>query len=335
MPLWIQLLPSLGSTALVAFLAWRMLKWSHSYLGDLRPLRLNRAEWKLLAGTSWWAYLVSIGTAIYFTTDRLVIGAFIGTGEIPRYQVNYRVCELLMLVIVTASFVGMPKLTQWMASPQAADKHRLLTEVNRLSAFEIVVSCGAVLGYLAFNNLFIHLWLDRAHQAPLSLQFAFACNLAITVGGNAGIQLSMRASDKGLKYAGLVCAGTGLLNLALSVLSVKLVSVYGLTFAITGVAVATVVAQSISSICLGAVTSRYLNLPLGRWIARCWLLPVGYTLFAALLKQLLPDSSLTHLGLLSACYLGLFLVVCRVVGLDRELIRFELRQVWSMFSRNK
>jgi O-antigen/teichoic acid export membrane protein len=335
MPLWIQQLPYLASAALLAFLAWRMLKWSHPWLGDLAPLKRNRAEWKLLAGTSWWSYLVSIGTTIYFTTDRLVIGAFIGTGEIPRYQVNYRVCELLFLLIVTASFVGGPKLTQWMASPLAPDRQRLLTEVNRLSTFEIVVGCGSVLGYLAFNNLFIRIWLDRAHQAPLALQFAFACNLAITIGGNAGIQLSMRCGDKGLKSAGLVCFGTGLLNLALSILSVKLVSVYGLTFAITGVAVATVVAQSISSVCLGAVTSRYLNLPVGRWLARCWLLPVVCTLLAAMLKQLLPDSSLMHLGMLSACYFGVFLVVCRVAGLDRELIRFELRQARAMFFGNK
>jgi hypothetical protein len=126
-----------------------------------------------------------------------------------------------------------------------------------------------------------------------------------------------------------------LLNLALSILSVKLVSVYGLTFALTGVAGATVVAQSISSICLGIVTSRYLNLPVGRWTARCWLLPLGYTLLAAMLKQLLPDNSLVHLGVLSACYLGLFLVVCRIAGLDRELIRFELRQARAMFFGNK
>jgi hypothetical protein len=38
--------------------------------------------------------------------------------------------------------------------------------------------------------------------------------------------------------------------------------------------------------------------------------------------------------MLSACYFGVFLVVCRVAGLDRELIRFELRQARAMFSRN-
>jgi O-antigen/teichoic acid export membrane protein len=277
-------------------------------------------------------YLVSVGTVIYFTTDRLVIGAYIGTGEIPRYQANYKICELALTLILTAAFVGLPKLSQWIASAEPADRKRLMVEVNRLNVFEIVLGCGAVLGYLAFNNIFVGLWLDKAHQAPLALQVAFACNLAVSVGGNAGIQLSVRSGDTGLKYAGLAVAGTGLLNLALSILSMKLVPFYGVNFGITGVAMATVIAQSISSLCLGGVTCRYLGLSVGRWAARCWLLPIGFTLLAAGLKRLLPGDSLMHLGLLSACYLGVFLLVCRLAGMNQEIVRSELNQLRGLFS---
>jgi len=334
LPLWIQLLPYLGSAALTTFLAWRMLKWSHPWLGDLRPLKRDRAEWKTLALTSWWAYLTSIGTVIYVTTDRLVIGAVIDMGKIPMYQVNYKVCELAVTLIVTAAFVSFPKITQWIASSDEGDRRRLLAEVNRLSVFEIVLGCGAVLGYLCFNNLFVGLWLGKAYQAPLPLQVAFAANLAVTVGGNAGIQLSMRAGDKGLKYAGLAVAGTGLLNLALSILSVKLVSVYGLTFAITGVAVATVIAQSICSLCLGTVTCRYLGISALRWAGHCWLLPIGFTLAAAGLKKLYPNDSLAHLSMLAGSYLLIFLAVCWLAGVNRELLRAEFAQARKMFGLN-
>jgi O-antigen/teichoic acid export membrane protein len=328
LPLWIQLLPYLGSSVIMAFLGWRMLKWSHPWLGNLRPLKQDRAEWKALTGTSWWAYLVSLGATIYLSSDVLVIGAEFGPGAIPRYRVNYRVCELFITLIVTASFVGIPKLTQWIASPQEGDRRRLLAEMDRLSKFEIALTCISVLGYLAFNNLFIRLWLDEAHQAPLAWQVAFACNLAVTCSGNAGIQMSMRAGNQGLKWAGLVVAGTGLLNLTLSIISVKLGS-------IGGVAVATVIAQSVSSILLGGVTCRYLGLSVGRWTARCWLLPMGFVLFAAGLKVLLPDNSLMHLSMLSACYFGVFLVVCVIAGVNRELIRTELNYVRAMFRRNR
>ncbi|HEV8491022.1 MAG TPA: hypothetical protein VGR76_02075, partial [Candidatus Angelobacter sp.] len=331
LPLWVQLLPYLGSATLVAFLAWRMLKWSHPWLGDLTPLKRDRSQWKTLAGASWWMYLVSLGTAVYLTTDRLVIGAGINFQQIPRYNANYKVVELCVTLIVTAAFVGFPKITQWIASPHEADRRRLLTELNRLSVFEIVLGCGAVLGYLAFNNVFVELWLGKAYQAPLPLQFAFACNLAVTVGGNAGIQLSLRAGDKGLKYGGLAVAGTGLLNLTLSILAVKLVSIYGLTFALAGVAGATVVAQSISSLFLGTVTCRYLGLSGIRWAARCWLLPIGFTLVAAILKELFPHDSIKHLAVLSACYGALFLMVCWLAGMNRELLRMEFAQARKLF----
>jgi O-antigen/teichoic acid export membrane protein len=328
MPLWVQLLPYLVSALFITIAARGMLKWSHPWLGDLKPLGYDRAQWKNLTGASWWMYLVTLGTAIYGTTDRLVIGSMIGNEVIPTYMANNKICELGITLIVTASFVGIPKITQWISSPHEGDRRRLLVEVNRLSTFEIVLACMVTLGYLAFNNLFIRLWLDEAHQAPLAWQFAFACNLAVTCGGNAGVQMAMRAGNKGLRWSGLVVAGTGLLNLVLSITSVKLGS-------ITGVAVATVVAQSISTIFLGAITCRYLGLSVGRWVARCWLLPIGFTLFAIALKEMVPDNSLMHLGLLSACYLGLFLVVCWLAGLTRELVRSELNHARALFFGNR
>ena len=162
-----------------------------------------------------------------------------------------------------------------------------------MSVFEIVLACGAVLGYLAFNNLFVRLWLgDNNHHAPLSWQVAFACNLAVSVGGNAGIQLSTRSGPRGLKIAGLVIAGTGLLNLGLSISLDKI----GVPL-LNGVAVATVIAQSISSICLGTVTCRCLGMSPVRWAVRCCLLPILITLAAAALKGLFPDDSVMHLGI--------------------------------------
>ena len=334
MPLWIQLLPYLAAAIALTFLSWRMLKWSHPRLGDLVPLKRDRVEWKTLAATSGWAYLISVATAIYMASDLLVINAVMGPDAVPMYKFNYRVCELAITLIVTAAFVGLPKLTQWISSPDLADRRRLLVELNRLSVFEVILTCGAVLGYIGFNNLFIRVWLDKTYQAPLILQIAFACNLAVTCGGNAGIQLAMRAGDRGLKLAGIAAAATSLLNLGLSIISVKSASSIGVSAAITGVAVATVIAQSIYSIYLSNVTCRYLGISLVKWISRCWVLPLGFTLGAAVLKELFPRDSLLHLGVLSGCYFALFLVVCWLAGMNRDLLRTELRQVRAMLQRH-
>src|SRR5215472_12878931 len=164
-PLWLQNLPYLMSAATIAILAWWMLKWSHPWLGNFYPLEYDRSQWHMLGSASWWTYLMTIGNAIYFATDRLVIGAVIGWAVIPSYLANYKVCDLGVNLILTAAFVSLPKITQWISSPHEAGRQRLLVELERLSTFEIVLACIVVLGYLAFNDLFIRLWLGKAYQA--------------------------------------------------------------------------------------------------------------------------------------------------------------------------
>lgn len=340
-PLWIQLLPYLIAGVMMMVLSWAMLKWSHPWLGEIRPLKGDRAEWKTLANASWWVYLISVGTAIYVVTDRFVITAGFDTAVVPMYLANYKICELSVTLLTTAAFVSFPKVTQWISSTDEADRRRLLMELKRLRAFEIVLGCGAVLGYLAFNHAFVGLWLGEDLQGPLALQFAFAANLAVTICGNAGIQLSIRAGDRGLKLAGLAVVGTGLLNLVLSILSVKYgpgVAQHfgfgdGVAFGVTGVATATVIAQSISSICLGAVTCHYLNISAWEWTARCWFLPMAFIGAAATLKCLFPHDSLSHLGILSACYAVLLLALAGLAGMNRELLSTELAQLRKMLRR--
>jgi hypothetical protein len=68
-----------------------------------------------------------------------------------------------------------------------------------------------------------------------------------------------------------------------------------------------------------------------RWAARCWLLPIGFTLVAAILKELFPHDSIKHLAVLSACYGALFLMVCWLAGMNRELLRMEFAQARKLF----
>jgi O-antigen/teichoic acid export membrane protein len=229
-------------------------------------------------------------------------------------------------LIVSASFVSLPKITQWISSPDAADRRRLLLETNRLNVFQIVPGCAAALGYLALNDLFIKFWLGAGYQAPLSWQLAFACNLAITTGGDAGIQIAGRCGTNGLRTAGLAIGGTGILNLLLSLVSMKLGS-------ITGIAIAAVIAQSVVTLVLGYVTCRHLGLSVVRWGAKSWLIPIGVVLAAGGLRFWLPDQSLGHLGVLGGAYVLLLLAACWLVGMNRELLRAELTILRSMLKR--
>jgi hypothetical protein len=47
----------------------------------------------------------------------------------------------------------------------------------------------------------------------------------------------------------------------------------------------------------------------------------------------LPDDSFLHLGLLSICYLAIFLVTCALAGMNWHLLRTELTQARAMLAR--
>ena len=315
-PLWLQNVPYVASTLLLGVLAWRMLKWSHPWLGSLLPLSFDRGLWKQMAGTSWWVYLSTLGNAIYFTTDRIVINAKFGPGIIPTYQNNYKACELAMTLIVTAGFVSLPKITQWLASTNPNDHQRMLREVKRLNTFEIFLGCAAALGYLALNDIFVRIWLGPGYEAPLAWQFAFAANLAVTTAGDAGINVSTRCGENGMRAAGVAIGLTGLLNLGLSVLSVQ----HG---SITGVAVATVVAQSLLSLSLGWYTCKALGFSQGRWILKNLLLPLAAVAAAYGVRKAIVPDSVGGMTVVVACYAAMLVPVAILAGLNRETLREE------------
>jgi O-antigen/teichoic acid export membrane protein len=332
-PLWVQCLPYLLASALNAVVGWRMLKWSHPWLGNLLPLKFSGQLWKILAGASGWVYLCSLGNVIYTTTDRLVLQAGIGPEVIAPYRANTKVCDLAVSLILTASFVSLPKITQWISSSNAADRKRLLVETNRLNIFQIVLGCGAALGYLALNDLFIYLWMGPDFNCPLVWQIAFAANLVVTTGGDASIQIATRCGDQGLKRAGLAIGMTGLLNLGLSIFSVLLSHRLGVTGAIAGVAVATVIAQSVLSLGLSWHICRHLGFSFLRWTLKCWLLPLGIVLSAAVLKDYFPKQSFSNLGWLLSCYVILFFAACWLAGMNTGLLRSEFAFVRSIFNK--
>jgi len=325
-PLWVQNLPYVAMALFSGGFAWLMLKWSHPWMGELRPLRFDLSLWKLLAVTSGWVYLCSICNAIYFNTDCLVINAGFGPELVPVYQANYKPCSLVVVLILSASFVSLPKITRWISSVNETDRRRVVTEAHRLNMVQILLGIGAALGYLALNNWFICFWLGPAYQCPFIWQVAFACNLAITTGGDAGIQIVSRCGDNGIKKMGLTAGATALLNLALAVLFMKCGTITGITFA-------AVISQSILSVVLGYFTCRHLGLSAARWTAKSWLLPVGIVTAGAGIKMALPGHTGWSAAGLAAGYLVLMVVAARLAGVTKEMLQSEFQTVRGMFKR--
>jgi O-antigen/teichoic acid export membrane protein len=325
-PLWVQFTPSLVTALIMFLLIKTMVRWAYPPLGTLLPMRFEWKEWKFLLSSSVWIYLCSLGNFIYTSTDRLVINAGFSPEVIPRYQYNYRLCDLAVQLVVTASFVSLPKITQWMASALAAERERALREIRRLNQFQVVLGSATALVYLAINDIFVRIWLGGRYQAPVAWEIAFALNLAITAGGDSGIQVVTRCGVNGIRIAGIAIGITGLINLCLSIISMKLGS-------ITGIAVATVIAQSILSLALGSYACSQLGMARLQWFLRSWGIPMIIIGIAALLKIWLSQNSLLAFGALAIGYLCLLFVTVLLAGIDPSMIRSEIATFRSVIKR--
>lgn len=323
-PLWAQYSVQVATSAVALGLGWWMLRVSHPWLGELRPVRFDRAEGCRLGRTSVWAYFATLGSLIYTTTDSILINAGFGSSALPAYRFNYKLCELCVTLLGSMSFVALPAIVARLLGADEMQRSFGLSGVERLQRFQVVAATAAGLGYLCVNDWFIRLWVGPAFQVPLALQVAFALNLAITISGDIGIQLIGRLHQRGLRLAALTIAGTGLLNLALSLVAVRLGS-------ILGIAVATVIAQSVSSLILSRATSRAIGLDSRRWAARAWLFPFVVVALGGTARWLLPPDSFAPAVALVAICIALLATLAWLAGIPRRMLLDEWERLRAPF----
>jgi hypothetical protein len=317
MPLWAQSMAGLAVQTSNMVMVWFLLKAAHPWLWKLWPLKINRGLWRELATASGWIYLYALGGTIFLCTDRLLVNAGFGAAAVTPYVLNYKPCDIILQVVLVASFVSLPKLNQWIASGSSELRQRARTEGRRLNLFQSFVGTAAALGYLAFNHRFIEFWAGSAYHAPASVQWAFALTMGITASGSAGVQLAGVCGQHGLRIAGLTIASCGLINLALAFAAMKCAW-------LPGIAWATVIAQSGLNLILARFTCSHLEFSFASWAFRSWMLPVLVILTGEWLQSLLGSETWPQAWRLALVFLPLAVLQALVSGLTLQMLRDEL-----------
>jgi hypothetical protein len=120
------------------------------------------------------------------------------------------------------------------------------------------------------------------------------------------------------------------LNVVLSIVAMEKGSLWG-------IAMATVLAQSLLSVGAGFYTCRHLQIGWAPWLLKGWLLPCAGILGAAWLRLELPFYSAQHVLLyenvllLGAAYLAAWLAAAWGLGMNTAFIRQELALIRTFF----
>jgi hypothetical protein len=325
-PLWQMILAQAVVSILCIGLGWWMLRASFPPLSRLNPLGYNPALWRELTTTSGWVCLYVLGSLIFTTTDVLLINFGFGPGTVTGYVFNYKPVEMALQLVVSASYVSQGKLNIWLADPAPGSQSRARAAVRRLCQFQSLAGTACAAGYLALDNLFIAKWVGPQYQGSMVLQWAFALNLAVTTAGDTGIQVAGIFGPRGLRAAGIAIGLCGMLNLVLSFIAMRYAW-------LAGIAYATVLAQTILSLFLGAYICRQLGIAARPWLAKSWLLPVATVSIMAFLQSRI--GSTTWQGVAGLLAAGALLVIlqARLVGVTRnffvqewQIVRDILRQ---------
>ena len=329
-PLWLQYTPYVVVAGANCFLAQSFVRYSHPGLGTWWPLRFDPRVSLGLLESSAWVCLCSLGNKIFVSTDAILVGRGFGHDQVPGYTYNYKACELALFVATTTSYVAMPKIARWLASPAPEDRDRARLETRRLNQFQSLFGAFAALAYLAGNGWFLHVWWWHAKEtiteAPLLLQTAFALNLVVSTCGDATIQVTGRTGPAGLRYMGIIVAAMGGLNLGLSLLAVRY-------HFLAGIALATVLSQAGLSLLTAAYSCRHLRESWGRWAVFAVLLPVALVSLAGWLRSQLSPYTLPGAALLGVSYTVLLILFARLIGLTPAMLRRELALVGGLGKR--
>lgn len=319
--------------AFVCFVAnfWVMLvilRHSHPVFAQPLPLRFERREARELGRTSFWFYLFGLFTLIYSATDRLIINAAFGPASVSVFHLNNRLPELALSIVTTVAFVGVPKMTRLLLSPDPGDVERGVVFARRLAQAQSFLAMGGVFAYLLGNDLFVRWIFGPSVLAPLGLQFALGAAVLLVANGDIYAALATKLSHAGLRLAALTLLGTALLNLALSILSAKYLRW------MEGVAWATFAAHFLMFFVLTRhVRQRSGFHRIGSIYLRSLVAPLGAYTVACLAKLWLGRSGPVGFLSLSGLYALLLLLYSALAGPSPAELWREGRAAWHSFSR--
>jgi O-antigen/teichoic acid export membrane protein len=324
--LWVQNLPYQAGALLIFLLSWVWIRLSHPSLGTVWPLTVDWRQFMTLATKSFWVYLYGLAGTIFATISALLITARFGPEVLVTFRYNSKLSDLAYFIVNSACLASLPKITQWLASPEAETRERAVREAERLNKFQTLMGCSAALAYVIINDWFIGAWLGQSLHAPVSWQAAFAANLAVMSAGQAGLELACRCSEEGIRVGGVMIAATVFFNLGLCFVAMKLGSILGF-------AVAMVVTQSLLTQSLGWYACRKMGASWWRLCLRNWLLALAASGLGIVLRIYVPINSAYTAAVSAGACLAAILLVASILGIRINDLRAELAILRGIFGR--
>lgn len=201
----------------------------------IRPSFFRRERLREITGFSVFILIIDLANKLNYSTDAIVIGAFMGTSAVAIWAVAQRLIEIVQRITDQLNAVLFPVVVDSSTVQRTDRLQKILVQGTRLS-LAMVVPLATVLGLTARSLVMV--WVGPAFAESVNVIYILSIVVALRV-GNATSSVILKGSDlhKFLAFSNISMAVGNL------VLSVLLVRSYGLI----GVAVGTLIPMIVIS----------------------------------------------------------------------------------------
>lgn len=201
----------------------------------IRPSYFKSERLREVTGFSVFILIIDLANKLNYSTDAIVVGAFLGTAAVAVWAVAQRLIEIVQRITDQLNGVLFPVVVDHSTVERVDKLQKILIQGTRLS-LAMVIPLATVLGLTA--RPLVMLWVGPNFEASINVIYILSLVVALRV-GNATSTVILKGSGlhKFLAFSNLGMAASNL------VLSVLLVRWYGLI----GVAVGTLIPMVVFS----------------------------------------------------------------------------------------
>ncbi len=269
----VELVAATTAVRLLAYIGYRANAYRAFPGLSIRPAHVKLSRLREVTGFSAFILLIDLANKLNYSTDAIVIGAFMSTAAVAVWAVAQRLITTTQGLTTQINASLFPIVVDIATLGEMARLRRVFLQGTRLS-LAMVIPIAVVLGLLA--EPLVMAWVGRDFSESIPVIYILAAAVIIRVGNSTATTLL-----KGAGRHGLLAGANLLMALANLALSVALVGRYGLI----GVALGTLIPLAVISVLvLFPAACRRVEIPLleaarqGVWPSVWPMIPVALLL---------------------------------------------------------
>ncbi len=200
--------------------------------------------------------LVALADQIFWKTDQLIVGYFMGPGAVAVYAIGSQIYTVYMLIGTAMTSVFLPRVSELFHAQRNMDAiSKLFTKVGRIS----FLICGFVLGaFVILGQTFISLWAGDGYSESYWVALIVMVPFTIDLIQNLGLTI-LQVADK-YYFRGFMYFGISLINVVATIYFLQ-------AFGLKGAAFSTAVAMVVGN---GLIMNWYYKRKIGLDITSFW-----------------------------------------------------------------